>query len=282
LEAIDIFTQESVNPVTTTLLAMTPRETVFVGLYYRSLGLCRTAKELKSVVHQQSLTSAERSMVELYIDMELLARNVVPAAIEKFIAFMDWQRLRAARRADAFFLKNPDLDTIPSKAEPHRQLINTRGPQIEATVLKLWGLTSKNKPVKPEHWSSWNLVERAEKIDQATELLVLEGYDMRNFSVHTGLAGIADMPLAAFEIMCAQSLNTLGECMLGELSILGREIPLPSGVPDYWAKLDALKEIQTYAFADKLLQLVGEPPRYFIHPGMPTPQDRASRRFTVI
>lgn len=48
LEAIDIFTRESVHPVTSGLLAPTARETVILGPYYRSLGFCRTAIELKS------------------------------------------------------------------------------------------------------------------------------------------------------------------------------------------------------------------------------------------
>ncbi len=53
-------------------------------------------------MHQQSLTSAERSIIELYIDMELVHRNVIADAIEKFNAFTDYQKLKAARRIDTF------------------------------------------------------------------------------------------------------------------------------------------------------------------------------------
>src|SRR5207249_2657804 len=116
LEAIDIFTQDLVNKVTTGLLNPSPRETVLIGFYYRSLGYCRTAIELKSVVHQQSLTSAERSVVELYVDMELIHRNVVADGVEKAIAFADVQKLKAAHRMDDFFAGNPGLDSNPSKA----------------------------------------------------------------------------------------------------------------------------------------------------------------------
>jgi hypothetical protein len=62
LEAIDIYTQESVHRVTSGMLGLTDREKVILGLYYRSVGFCRTAIELKSVIHQQSLTSAGRSV----------------------------------------------------------------------------------------------------------------------------------------------------------------------------------------------------------------------------
>jgi hypothetical protein len=76
LEAIDTYTQETVHPVTSGMLGLTDREKVILGLYYRSVGFCRTAIELKSVIHQQSLTSAERSVIELYVDMELVHQRV--------------------------------------------------------------------------------------------------------------------------------------------------------------------------------------------------------------
>src|SRR5688572_30633728 len=103
LEAIDTYTQETVHPVTSGMLGLTDREKVILGLYYRSVGFCRTAIELKSVIHQQSLTSAERSVIELYVDIELVHRDAIPDAVEKVIAFSDWQKLKAARRMDKFF-----------------------------------------------------------------------------------------------------------------------------------------------------------------------------------
>ena len=91
LEAVEIFTQESVHKVTTTLLNLSGREQALLGLYYRSIGFVRSAIELKSVVHQQTLTSAERSIIELYVDMELIHRNVITNVNEKFEAFIEVQ-----------------------------------------------------------------------------------------------------------------------------------------------------------------------------------------------
>ena len=65
LEAIDLFTQEFVHPLTTSLLTLSQRQKAILGLYYRSIGFCRTAIELRSAIHQQTLTSAERSVIEL-------------------------------------------------------------------------------------------------------------------------------------------------------------------------------------------------------------------------
>jgi hypothetical protein len=107
------------------MLNLSARETILLGLYYRSIGFCRTATQLKSAVHQQSLTSAERSVIELCVDMELIHRNAIPDAVEKFDAFTDVQKLRAARRIDRFFAENPELDSAPSSASVHREFTRT-------------------------------------------------------------------------------------------------------------------------------------------------------------
>ncbi len=262
LEAIDIFTRESVHPVTSGLLAPTARETVILGLYYRSLGFCRTAIELKSVVHQQSLTSAERSVIELYVDMELVHGNAIADGIEKFNVFMEYQKLKAARRIDTFFVENSALDATPSRAAVHREFIANNSARIDADVARLWGVRGK-----PEHWSGLNLIDRSKKLDKHAEYLVIKDYDRRNFSVHTGLAGVVNLNAAAFASMCAFALNLIGDCMLLELHILGKELRLDDAIPHYQEALEAIDRVQVYAFADKVLQSFGEPVRYCVHPG---------------
>ena len=108
LEAIDLFTQEYVIPITTDRQTA-DRDKVIVGLFYRSLGFVKSAIALTSVVHQQSITSAERSVLELYIDIELLHRKVIEHDVTKILTFVDWQKLKAARRVDSLYAKYPDL-----------------------------------------------------------------------------------------------------------------------------------------------------------------------------
>ena len=262
LEAIDTYTQETVHPVTSGMLGLTDREKVILGLYYRLVGFCRTAIELKSVIHQQSLTSAERSVIEIYIDMELIHRDAIPDAVEKVIAFSDWQKLKAARRRDEFFTENPDLDKTPSRATVHRAFIASDEQRIVALVATLWG-----PKAKPEHWSGVNLIERGQKLDKDVEYMVMQDYDRRNFYVHTGLTGIFNMSKESFEQLCMLALAQIGECMLKALGILGRELKLDQAIGGYEQSLEAIKKVQTFAFADKILQMNGEPPRFSMHMG---------------
>ena len=265
LEAVDIFTQEAVHKLTTTMLSLAPRETVILGLYYRTIGFCRSAIQLKSAIHQQSLTSAERSVIELYVDMELIHRDVISSGVEKFTAFTDVQKLKAARRIDRFFSDNPELDLDPSRATAHREFIKSHAARIEATVEQLWG-----KGAKPNHWSGLDLVTRSKKLSKDIELLVINDYDRRNFAVHTGLAGILNLSKSNFEAMCAIALNLIGDCVLAELRILGNDLKLEKAIPKYGEILEELDRVQVYAFADKTLQGLGEPIRYCVHPGEPS------------
>jgi hypothetical protein len=95
--------------------------------------------------------------------------------------------------------------------------------------------------------------------------MVMQDYDRRNFYVHTGLTGIFNMSKENFEQLCMFALTQIGECMLKELVILGKELKLAQAIGGYEESLEAIKKVQTFAFADKILQMNGEPPRFFMH-----------------
>jgi hypothetical protein len=69
--------------------------------------------------------------------------------------------------------------------------------------------------------------------------------------------------------------------MLKELDILGDELKLSQAIPGYDDALAEIKKVQTYAFADLLLQSNGEPRRYSVHKGQNSlvqPQLSTARR----
>src|SRR4051812_38405277 len=82
LKAIDIFMVEYVLPAAQKTLAGSP-DNVVVAFFYRSIGFLRSVQLLPAATHFQSIVSAERSIVELYVDMELAHRGVIPDAKQK-------------------------------------------------------------------------------------------------------------------------------------------------------------------------------------------------------
>ena len=69
--------------------------------------------------------------------------------------------------------------------------------------------------------------------------------------------------------MCAFALNLIGDCMLSELHIVGKELRLDDAIPHYAEALEEIDRVQVYAFCDKVLKSIGEPGRYGVHPGEP-------------
>ena len=53
----------------------------------------------------------------------------------------------------------------------------------------------------------------------------------------------------------------IGDCMLKELVILGSELKLSQAITGYDEALATIKNVQKFAFADKVLQAQGEPDR---------------------
>ncbi|MBY0495868.1 MAG: hypothetical protein K2Y23_16785 [Cyanobacteria bacterium] len=177
---------------------------------------------------------------------------------------VDVQKLKAARRVVKFYAENPDLDQKPSYSVPHQEFL---GKWADLTMQKaeiLWGKDKKDKIILPDHWSGLNLPERAEKIDKAMQDRVAQGYDMRNFAVHTGLAGVVNFEKAHLEMQCALSLKDVGECAAGAIKIVGQEFHLYKAMPDFFERLEELENIPVFAIADKKLQSAGEPPRFMI------------------
>jgi len=219
LEACDTVCHEIVIPIIRQDPNRPQRQVALIVLFYRILGFCQTATKLQAAVHQQSLTSAERSVIELWLDMELLHRNVFPDGVERIMTFVEYQKLKAARRAVRFVEQHPELDETPSQATRQKAFIDANATAIDAKVQALWRRPD-GRPSKPDHWSGMNLEGRAQRLGLDEEFKVLDGYDMRNFAVHTGLTGVIRLEysdaghasgpcsLIPASIRCPQSLQT--------------------------------------------------------------------------
>jgi hypothetical protein len=107
----------------------------------------------------QAIVMLARNLFELAVDMKLL--RVVPDAVEKFAAFAEVEKLRAAEKIVAFKAAHPNskVDTSIVSA-----FIANNKASVEAQRTKLWPETQatkqhpKGKPLP--HWSGKNLRER--------------------------------------------------------------------------------------------------------------------------
>jgi len=117
-----------------------------------------------------------------------------------------------------------------------------------------------------------NLEVRAQRLGLEEELKVLDGYDMRNFAVHTGLTGVMGFSQTMFEALSAKALRNIADCMISALRIVGRELNIHATVDVYDRIIEDLEKAKRFTVADQALRARGEPQRYFWHKG-PWPGD---------
>ena len=129
------------------------RQLAIASLGDRLIGHARIVPKLNSLVYQQTITAAERSVIELWLDIQLIHRNVFADGPERLFAFAEYQQLQSAKRTVRFFTEHPDLDETPSAISSHQAYIAVNAARVEARTLELWGAPGK-KPPKPEHWSA--------------------------------------------------------------------------------------------------------------------------------
>ena len=84
---------------------------------------------------------------------------------------------------------------------------------------------------------------------------------MRNFQIHTGLAGVTGLEQDGYVQLCGISYDTVARCLIGAFRILGKELQLHKVLDGYFGFLEQLGLLAGYALIDAKLVAAGEPAR---------------------
>ncbi len=263
LRTIVEFNNWCLLPSLNTLVNPTPKELALNLLFGRVRLLIETLLVLTNVRHFQSIVGASRTAVELYVDMHLLARDAMPDGVEKFFAFDGVQRLKSARRMVDFHDKHPALRE--RGVEPFRKFAAEQGAAIDADRIRLWG-----KRAKPDHWTNTNLYKRPKPLGPEFERLVNDGYDYRNWLVHSGAAGVNGLGDEVLKALAANALHVVHTVAIGALDLVAGAFHIRGTIDDFAARIEELKLIPGFVMTDIRLRSLGEPQRVFItHPERP-------------
>jgi len=263
LAGANLFIEETLVPVFRGILQPADEEILYLGMFYRVMGFAKTATELKSVIHQQTLTTIDRSVIELLVDLELLHQGKIADGARKCTAFVKTQRLKAARRTVKHYASHPQFDTTPSMATSHQEFIDREEAAVEALGIALWGVNGLGKPKFPEHWSGINLLERAELLGPEMVHRVTDNYDVRNYAVHSGLAGISQLDSQAFAALCQMALKSIGDSVLAVLYLMGHRFELNKAISGYFETLKDIEESQYFVLTDLRLRVLGDTEQRF-------------------
>jgi hypothetical protein len=255
-QAFSEFGHSVMEPVFRGQIGLSDRETAFGMTFYRLLAAIRTLSDLRQPYHFQAIAGQTRLISELCVDVELLASNRIPEAIEKFHGFTRAARFSAAFKTVIFYSQHPALED-PGDAEERRGLVETEGKkkEIEALCSGLWG---SHKP--PEHWSGLRWSEQMQLLGPETEERYVQWSPVYAWLIHGGgaaVGGLSAKSFQAIEVICRQ---TVKDIVPETYRLVAVEMHMHRALPDFFEELDRVKQkVEVFAAIDAKLQSLGRP-----------------------
>jgi hypothetical protein len=216
IKSMGEFDKAEVKGVIDNLLSPTPRDTCFVGTYYRVIGNVESLLRMEKSKDYQAIAMLSRALFELAADLRLL--EVIPDGWARMIAFVDLDKLRLAEKIIQFKKDNPNVEI---KMQIYEDFVTKRSSHVLGLKKSLW-------PGKgfPRHWSNLNLAERAAKLKAPFDQMYAEDYGRISWYAHPGLTGVWNVPAIVFIYLCAYAFNLAAKAYEQSLHSMIREFKL--------------------------------------------------------
>jgi hypothetical protein len=137
--------------------------------------------------HSLGLAACLRAIFEIFLDVNLLRGDRIKEGPEKFFCFE-----KVARHKIAQSSLELDKEYKHLNAEQRSQMTAYAGtaPGVEGgiddLITRLWGLTRKGKPDRPEHWTGMTVIDRVKDIGGDCIRYYQHSYHYCNWSLHSG------------------------------------------------------------------------------------------------
>ncbi len=215
------------------------KEEIIKGLYFSMYAWMLTLVSLNDTVHFQGAASATRSIFELLLDIKLLIEDKPINSIDKFDAFIQVEKFRAAKKYVEFKMSNPGLKYKSGLAK--EKLVNKSGEEnrINTLIVLNWGKAKKSKPRKIEHWTGWGINKRAQEAGKDYEFFYHESFALLSWYLHSGLVGIKGMSTESLGAVFGNSHMLAAPLFLDATLLVAEELKLLKAIPQL---IDWIKE----------------------------------------
>lgn len=260
--ALKWFAETVIRPVLDTQLGLTEREEAVGGSFYRLIGLLRAASSISDPSQFQTLASTARSVFENSLDLAILARGLVPDAVEKFHSFTFVARYRSAKRLMDFYGKHPELE---HETEAHRAMLAQEGiaDKVAEVAIANWGLDRKGKPRFPSHWTGLDAAAQARLVGPAAEEAYIRWYGLFSWYVHGGAAGVGGLSWESFRNVELVARESMKRWVPPAFRDVANVFHLFSAIDDFGDKLDFVcRYVETVSMVDAKLQSLGRPSKF--------------------
>jgi hypothetical protein len=129
------------------------------------------------------LAACLRAIFEIFLDIELLRSNKIKDGPEKFFSFEKVARHKIAKNSLEL-----DKEYEHLSDEQRKQMGAYAGAEddIDDLIVKLWGLTKKKKPNRPDHWTGMTVIDRVKNLGGDCVRYYQHSYHYCNWSLHSG------------------------------------------------------------------------------------------------
>jgi hypothetical protein len=100
-----------------------------------------------------------------------------------------------------------------------RAFVAAQGATIDAERVRLWG-----DGARPDHWTNINFYQRPSDLGPEFQRLVNDGYDYRNWQLHSGAAGVNGLTDETLAALSANALNVMHTVAIGSLELIAMEL----------------------------------------------------------
>jgi hypothetical protein len=192
------FDELEIRGVMRSIIAPTERDNCFILTYWRTAAHVMSLSKLNGFQHFQAITMIARSLFELSVDLKLIDK--IPHGVEKMIAFVDVEKLRAAQKIVKFKQKHPKSNIDDSL---YRSYIASEQIRIEGTKAKLWPGASRI-----DGFANMNLANRSILAGPDYEEIYEVAQPRMSWQVHSGLTGIANLKAETFTYIAGVGMTS--------------------------------------------------------------------------
>jgi hypothetical protein len=148
---------------------------------------------LNTYLHFQAFAGGLRSFLELYLDLHLLHKEIIPNGVEKFHNYPLVERYRSINKCRDLCMKN-DISFEENFADRSQYLNQTNKTHIAQIKTQLWGKDKNGKPRNPDHWTGLSVPDRAAKLGNDYLLRYLQVSDYCSWYILPALLGMLEFP----------------------------------------------------------------------------------------
>ena len=188
--------------------------------------------------HNLALAGCLRAILELFLDINLLAGDMVERGPEKFFSFENVERHRIAKNSlqlheNYNHLREDQLARMKDYAgggSDTESRINNR-------IVDLWGATKRGKPNRPKHWTGMTVIQRVENLGKDYVRYYQHSYHYCNWSLHSGYTDFLMANKEIASLFCAHIYNLANKMFTLAIEVLIDEFPEILNVEDLRSEL---------------------------------------------